>query len=125
MYSVGEKFTFDTQKGEILFTVIGDVFIKNKEYLITESEEGLTKVFYFNNAEEIIESITDIKESKKLVKEWQDEYYGTINEVDLWEEDYEEEYIEKRHEEVLKDEEEEADINEDLDSYIDNLVSGN
>jgi len=124
MYSVGEKFVFETKKGEIEFAVIGDVFIKNKEYLITETSEGVLKVFYFNNIEEIIEEISDTKESKKLIKEWQDEYYGTIEEVNLWEEDYEEEYIEKKQLESLE-EEEETDINEDLDSYIDNLVSGN
>lgn len=91
MYSMGETFYYDMEDEEKEYHVVGDVVIRGKEYIIGEDDMNCYYVFWYDDMNEELTYIDDADEAEKLIDEWQEEYYGTIDEVGLWEEDYEDE----------------------------------
>ena len=91
MYLTGEAFSYEINEEDKNFVVVGDAIIKGKEYIFAEDEDNKKTVFLYDDDSEELVLIDDKKISENLINYWQEEYYGTIDEVDLWEEDYEEE----------------------------------
>ncbi|MGM0509193.1 MAG: hypothetical protein ACQERZ_08570 [Fusobacteriota bacterium] len=124
MYSIGEEFNYDIKRKDRRLSVIGDFFINKKEYLVTEDEDQVKHIFVYNDEE--VEYVQDTQKSKDLIRKWQDKYYGTANEVELWDDNYNEEEIKvTKNEENYVEDESNYEESEDLNSYIDNLVSDN
>lgn len=120
MYSVGEVFTYEIEDNEESFTAVGDIIIKGKEYIIAEDEDNMKYVFRYDEEEEQIE-IIDEEEADLYLEYWQQEYYGTSEEVDLWEEDYSDE-MEYKEDDYYSEDDTYSDSEEDYDSYIDGLI---
>lgn len=120
MYSVGESFTYEIDDMEEFFTAVGDIIIKGKEYIIAEDEDSMKHVFKYNEEDEQIELIEE-EEADLFLEYWQQEYYGTSEEVDLWEEDYSDE-TEYKEEDYYSEDDNYSDSEEDYDSFIDGLI---
>lgn len=126
MYLTGETFSYEINDDEKEFTVIGDAMIKGKEYIIAENEDNKKVAFLYDDDTEELMLVEDRKHSEMIVKYWQEEYYGTMEEVDIWEEDYNE-----RDEDMEAldgfyiDEEDFAEEEEDYNSYIEDLMDDN
>ena len=123
MYSISENFYFEIDDEEKELVVIGDIIIRGKEYLIAEDFLDNNYVFLFDDEEEQLELIEDEELAEELIDNWQEEYYGTVDEVGLWEEDYEndDEDISEDIESFFEiDDNQESD--DDIDSYIDGLM---
>lgn len=128
MYAVGESFNYEIDEEEVEITIVGDIFIRGKEYIIGETNEGKKIVFKYDDEDEDVKYVDDDDEKNKLVSYWEDEYYGTIEEVNFWEDEYSDEEIisssnDENHEEGEYEEKEiEEEEEEDLNSYIDTLI---
>lgn len=117
VYSMGETFYYEMEDEEKQFHVVGDVVIKGKEYIVGEDNFNLYYVFWYDDMNEELIYIDDADEAEKLIDEWQEEYYGTIDEVGLWEEDYEEE--DEEEDEFDEDDEVIDEEDENFGYYID------
>ncbi|BDU50590.1 hypothetical protein [Haliovirga abyssi] len=127
MYAVGESFSYTIEEEEIEITIVGDIFIRGKEYIIGETDESEKIVFEYMDEEEEVKYIEDEEEKEKLISYWEEEYYGTIEEVNFWEDEYsDEEVISGNNEESYEEDYESKEIDEveeeDLNSYIDTLI---
>lgn len=128
MYSIGESFTYEIEDEEKVFNVVGDVVIRGKEYVIGEDDMNICYVFWYNDADEEIVYIDDADEAEKLLDEWQEEYYGTIDEVGLWEEEYDEndeEEEENQEDYYIEGDSLDDDDGDGLGYYIDDLGEDN
>ena len=123
MYLTGETFSYEINDEDKDFTVIGDAMIKGKEYIIAENENNRKVVFLYDEDTEEITFLEDRKQTDTIVKYWQEEYYGTMEEVDIWEEDYND-----RDEDMEAldgfyiDDEDFSEENDDYNSYIEDLM---
>ncbi len=123
MYSVGETFFYEIDEEEVELHIIGDVIIKGKEYIIAENDDNLKYIFVYDEDSDDIILIDDPEVSEELIDGWQSEYYGTIEEVGLWEEDYEhDEDFEPAGDEYYMEEDDFMEKDEDFDAYIDDLM---
>lgn len=123
MYSIGESFVYEFEDEEKQLGIVGDIVIKGKEYIIGVDDSEGYYVFCYNDEEEELVFIDDHEESDLLIKEWQEEYYGTIDEVSLWEEDYDErDEIETEEASYYDEDNYDDEDEEDMDSYIDGLM---
>ncbi|NLK63310.1 MAG: hypothetical protein GX287_07660 [Fusobacteria bacterium] len=87
MYSVGENFQYIIDNQKLILTVVGDMIIKNLEYLIVENNCKERFIFLYNDEKEIIEIIKDDALLKNLFEIWNSEFLGIKEELNLWEED--------------------------------------
>lgn len=125
MYSVGESFCYEINDEEVELNIIGDVIIRGNEYIIAEDEDNNKFVFIYDDNEEDLIYIDDTEVAEELINSWQSEYYGTIDEVGLWEEEYEdedEEELESSGDEYYMEDDDFLERDEDFDSYIDDLM---
>lgn len=127
MYSVGESFCYEINDEEVELNIIGDVIIRGNEYIIAEDEDNNKFVFVYDDDEEDLIYIDDTEVAEELINSWQSEYYGTIDEVGLWEEEYEdededEEELESSGDEYYMEDDDFLERDEDFDSYIDDLM---
>jgi len=87
LYSVGENFQYIIDNQKLILTVVGDMIIKNLEYLIVENNCKERFIFLYNDEKEIIEIIKDDALLKNLFEIWNSEFLGIKEELNLWEED--------------------------------------
>lgn len=87
MYSVGENFYYEIDDEEFEYFVIGDMIIKGKEYLIAEDEDHSKKVFIYDDMEEDILMVEGDEEQDELLELWENEFYGTSEEIGIWADD--------------------------------------
>ncbi len=124
MYSVGETFFYEIDSEEVELHVIGDAIIKGKEYIITEDGNNEKQIFVYDEDDDDVILIDDPDISDDLIQSWQSEYYGTIEEVGLWEEEYEEQEddLEPISDEYYMETDSFFEKEEDFNSYIDDLM---
>lgn len=87
MYSVGENFYYEIDDEEYEYYVIGDMIIKGKEYLVAEDEDHNKKVFIYDDIAEEIQMIDGEEEQDELLEMWENEFYGTSEEIGIWADD--------------------------------------
>lgn len=101
-----ESFMYRIDDDEKELDVIGNVMIRDREYIITDDGYNNKYVFYINE-EETPDLIEDEDLSEYILNQWRDERYGTSSKKsDDWDDD--DEYFESH-----EDEEDEA-IEENL-----------
>jgi DNA-directed RNA polymerase subunit delta len=87
MYSVGENFYYEIDDEEYEYYVIGDMIIKGKEYLVAEDEDHNKKVFIYDDIVEEILMVEGEEEQDELLEMWENEFYGTSEEIGIWADD--------------------------------------
>lgn len=84
MYSQGESFYYNIDDEEFELTVLENLIIRDKEYLITEDFDGNNYVFLYDDDE--LEYIDDTSEVNSILDYWKDEYLNSEN-IGDWDED--------------------------------------
>ena len=135
MYSVGEEFEKLIDDDIEYFTCLANITVKEKEYLICEDEAGVKRVFWDDTNEEDL-VILDEDEEDEVLEIWEEEYYGTDKDYMYWNEDFGE------YDKVVKEDEDLSDLDdvgidemddleeigsfeedeEDIDEFLDNFL---
>ena len=87
MYSVGEEFERLVEEDLEYLTCISNVTIGDKEYLICENENGTKRLFYYDTVEENLELLEE-EEADEVLEVWEEEYYGSDKEYMYWNEEF-------------------------------------
>jgi len=117
MYSIGENFFYELEGEEVEFSILGDMIIKGKEYLITEDEDHNKSVFLYDDEEESVVLLEDDEEAEKLIETWETDFYGESEDETLWDDEEYEDYEEEEEEEDYVDYDDDVDFEED--EYVD------
>ena len=135
MYSAGEEFERINNEGDVEgYTCLSNITVGDKEYLVCDSETGEKKVFYYDSIEEELYDL-DEDEEDQVLEIWNDEYYGSDKDYMYWNEEFGE-YDEVKDEEQdfddieeMEDEEDSDDIlvgydddEEDIDEFLDEFL---
>ena len=135
MYSAGEEFEKTNSEGDVEeYTCLSNITVGDKEYLVCDSETGEKKVFYYDSIEEELYDL-DEDEEDQVLEIWNDEYYGSDKDYMYWNEEFGE-YDEVKDEEQdfddieeMEDEEDSDDIlvgydddEEDIDEFLDEFL---
>ena len=135
MYSVGEEFEKLIDDDIEYFTCLANITVKEKEYLICENEAGVKRVFWYDTNEEDLVILAEDEEDEVL-EIWEEEYYGTDKDYMYWNEDFGE------YDKVVKEDEDLSDLDdvgidkmndleeigsfeedeEDIDEFLDNFL---
>lgn len=86
MYSQGESFYYTIDDEEFELTVLENLIIRDKEYLITEDFDGNNHVFLYDEDEDELEHIDDSSEANSILDYWKDEYLNSEN-IGDWDDD--------------------------------------
>ncbi len=88
-----ESFTYKIDDEDKELDVIGNVMIRDREYMVTDDGYNNKYVFYINE-EEALDLIEDEDLSEYILSQWRDERYGTsAKENDDWDDnDYADSY---------------------------------
>ena len=65
MYSIGENFFYELEGEKVEFSILGDMIIKGKEYLITEDADHNRFVFSYDDEEEEVKPKSSFKKREK------------------------------------------------------------
>ena len=107
MYSQGETFYYDIDDEEFELSVVENITMKDKEYIIAEDYDGELHVFVYDEDEEEIYLLED-SDAMEIIEYWQDEYMGGDYEDDEYYDREDEEYSDKYdNEDYYEDDEEE------------------
>jgi DNA-directed RNA polymerase subunit delta len=111
MYSQGETFYYDIDDEEFELSVVENITMKDKEYIIAEDYDGELHVFIYDEDEEEIYLLED-SDAMGIIEYWQDEYMGGEDIGDYEDDEYydreDEEYSDKYdNEDYYEDDEEE------------------
>jgi len=117
MYSIGENFFYELDGEEVEFSILGDMIIKGKEYLVTEDEDHNRSVFLYDDEEETVSLLEDDEEAEKLIETWETDFYGESEDETLWDDDEYEDYEEEEEEE-----EDYVDYDDDVDFDDDEYI---
>ena len=136
MYSAGEEFERINNEGDVEgYTCLSNVTVGDKEYLVCDDETGEKKVFYYDSIEEELYDL-DEDEEDQVLEIWNDEYYGSDKDYMYWNEDFGE------YDKVVKEDEDLSDLDdvgidemddleeigsfeedeEDIDEFLDNFL---
>lgn len=86
MYSQGEMFYYTLEDEEkIKLTVLENLILDEKEYLITEDFDGNNYIFLYDEDEENIVLLEDVLEINSIIDFWKEEYLG-CEDIGDWEE---------------------------------------
>ena len=85
MYSQGETFFHNIDDEEFELTVLENLIIRDKEYLITEDFNGLNHIFLFDEENEL-QLIEDGGEISSILEFWKEEYLGQ-DDIGDWDDD--------------------------------------
>ncbi|MBC2850528.1 hypothetical protein H5J22_03610 [Cetobacterium sp. 8H] len=112
MYSQGETFyhTFDDEEFEL--TVLENLIIRDKEYLITEDFDGTNHIFLYDEDEDDLQLIDDSIEVNNVLDFWKDQYLGA-DDIGDWDDD---EYYD-REDSYDKDDYYDMDYDDEKDYY--------
>ena len=129
MYSQGETFYYDIDDEEFELSVVENITMKDKEYIIAEDYDGELHVFVYDEDEEEIYLLED-SDAMEIIEYWQDEYMGGEDIGDYEDDEYYDDYdyslddldpTEDDDEVSFLDEQEYNDIMDDYeDMYEDN-----
>lgn len=111
MYSIGENFFYELDGEEVEFSILGDMIIKGKEYLVTETLDNTKLVFIYDDEEETVTLLEDEEATDKLIETWETDFYGEVEDETLWDDDEYEAYDDTDEEE----EEDYVDYEDDVD----------
>lgn len=111
MYSIGENFFYELDGEEVEFSILGDMIIKGKEYLVTETLDNTKFVFIYDDEEETVTLLEDEEATDKLIETWETDFYGEVEDETLWDDDEYESYDDSDEEE----EEDYVDYEDDVD----------
>lgn len=75
MYLQGETFYHDIDGEEFELSVVENITMRDKEYIIAEDLDGELHVFVYDEDEEEIYPLED-SEAMEVIEYWQDEYMG-------------------------------------------------
>ena len=135
MYSAGEEFERYNEENELeSFTCIANVNADGKEYLVCDDETGEKRIFLYDSIEEELKDL-DEDEQERILEIWDEEYYGSDKDYMYWNEEFGE-YDEVKDEEQdfddieeMEDEEDSDDIlvgydddEEDIDEFLDEFL---
>ena len=87
MYSIGENFFYELDGEEVEFSILGDMIIKGKEYLVTEDEDHNRFVFLYDEEEEDVTLLEDEEVADKLIDTWETDFYGETEDDTIWDDD--------------------------------------
>ena len=73
MYSQGETFYYDIDDEEFELSVVENITMKDKEYIIAEDYDGDVHVFLYDEDEEELE-ILDDGDASEVIDYWKEEY---------------------------------------------------
>ena len=98
MYSQGETFYYDIDDEEFELSVVENITMKDKEYIIAEDYDGELHVFVYDEDEEEIYLLED-SDAMEIIEYWQDEYMDGEDIGDYEDDEYydreDEEYSDK------------------------------
>lgn len=86
MYSQGETFFHNIDDEEFELTVLENLIIRDKEYLITEDFDGLNHIFLFDEENDELQLIEDGGEISSILEFWKEEYLGQ-DDIGDWDDD--------------------------------------
>ena len=87
MYSIGENFFYELEGEKVEFSILGDMIIKGKEYLITEDADHNRFVFSYDDEEEEVKLLEDEEATEKLIETWETDFYGEVEDDTIWDDD--------------------------------------
>ena len=99
MYSIGENFFYELEGEKVEFSILGDMIIKGKEYLITEDADHNRFVFSYDDEEEEVKLLEDEEATEKLIETWETDFYGEVEDDTIWDDDEYEAYDDSDEEE--------------------------
>ncbi len=73
MYSQGETFYYDIDGDDYELTVLENLVLEDKEYIVAEDFDGDLHVFSFDEDDEELYMIEDKKEFRMVVDYWKEE----------------------------------------------------
>ena len=79
MYSQGETFYHNIDDEEFELTVLENLIIRDKEYLITEDFDGTNYIFLYDEDEDDLIFVDDTAEINTVLDFWKEEYLGADN----------------------------------------------
>ncbi|WP_294703581.1 hypothetical protein [uncultured Fusobacterium sp.] len=111
MYSQGETFYYDIDDEEFELSVVENLTMRDKEYIIAEDYDGELHVFVYDEDEEEIYLMED-SEAMEVIEYWQNEYLDGEDIGDYEDDEYydreDEEYSDRYdNEDYYEDDEEE------------------
>ncbi|MGL4642631.1 MAG: hypothetical protein ACRCVB_06085 [Cetobacterium sp.] len=86
MYSQGETFYHIIDDEEFEITVLENLIIRDKEYLITEDSDGTNYIFLYDEDEDDLIAVDDSNEINSVLDFWKEEYLGADN-IGDWDDD--------------------------------------
>lgn len=86
MYSQGETFFHIIDDEEFELTVLENLIIRDKEYVIAEDFDGNNYVFLYDEDEDDMYFIEDSNEANNILDYWRDEYLGS-DDIGDWDDD--------------------------------------
>lgn len=86
MYSQGETFYHNFDDEEFELTVLENLIIRDKEYLITEDFDGSNYVFLYDEDEDDLIFIEDSGEINIVLDYWKEQYLGS-DDIGDWDDD--------------------------------------
>ncbi len=114
MYSIGENFFYELDGEEVEFSILGDMIIKGKEYLVTEDEDHNRFVFLYDDEDEVVVLLENEEQADKLIETWETDFYGETEDETLWDDDEYDDYDDSEEEEVdYVDYEDDVDFEDD------------
>lgn len=124
MYAVGETFYYDIDEHEEEFEVLGDLMLKGKEYLVAEDvAEQERYVFLYDESEELLIMIEDEDVIEHIINNWEEQFYGTSNDMEFWDD---ENYYEREDQIGAEEEYDElesfGEFEEDEESFFGSIV---
>ncbi len=110
MYSQGETFYYDIDNEEFELSVVENLSMKDKEYIIAEDYDGELHVFEYDEDEEEI-YLMDESDAMEIIEYWQSEYLDGEDIGDYEDDEYydreDEEYTDRYdNEDYYEDDEE-------------------
>lgn len=86
MYTIGDDFEFEINENTEYFTCVAEFQYSGFDYLICESDEGIKKVFYYDNDYERLVLVDDEEEEEDILEQYQTNTYKMDEEsFDFWE----------------------------------------
>ena len=114
MYSIGENFFYELDGEEVEFSILGDMILKGKEYLVTEDEDHNRFVFLYDDEDEVVVLLENEEQADKLIETWETDFYGETEDETLWDDDEYDDYDDSEEEEVdYVDYEDDVDFEDD------------
>ena len=87
MYSAGEEFEKTINDDLEYFTCLANITVDDREYLICENESGVKKVFFYDSNEEDL-ILMEEDEEDEVLEVWEEEYYNEDKDYMYWNEEF-------------------------------------